>query len=396
MSLKDEPLFSGPASQNYERFSKQQKRELIKPFWPHLDDETPEDEYRELFQFVGETLRQLRPYAGHFAFKTFEGLFNTIQFLRDNPGSARDEIAEELKSKIYMDYSEDQIIKSMELSVRLWLGLNVRFSGRFVGAVNPRRGDLNWKGDETLHTMANFHFAKAKNVVCTDSELDDLSAEKLKRVCLLHIEWTDCLNDHLKLTGNRGKRTLHIYQQKSTLANHENAGSPIPDAVLDEAICSLELLLPIGDPDTRRLLTKAGKLSLLRQSWPQKDPPLNLDEFVYWKPHLRRLLDLLHGAPESFLQRLIDTRDIGQWAALWVGILGILILTLLFGILATIYAIKQYFLALEAYKISVKSYELALILACQQNATLLPGLCNYNIMALALEQRWKVLKSILL
>lgn len=377
MSLINESLFSGPASQNIGTFNKQQKLELIKSFWPHLQDDILENEYGDLFQFIGETLREHRPYAKHFAFEDFQGLFDTIRFLQCYQTSTRDQIAAELKLRIFMNHSDEQIIKSMELSVRLWLGLNVPFSGTFVGAVHSRRGYLRkWKGDETLGAMVDSCFETTTNSVYTESELDDLSAAKLKRVCLLHIEWTDCLNDHLKLTGDRGKRILFLYQQKSTLVNHEKAGSPIPAAALDEAIRSLELLLPTGDPETRRFLTKAGKLYLLPNAWPPRHQTSNLNEFDCWKPRLRRLLNLLHGAPESFLQRLFDTRDIGQWAALWVGIFGILVLTLFFGILATVYAIKQYFLAVESYNLAVKSYELSLVLACQQSATQLPGFCG--------------------
>lgn len=374
MSLANEPLFSGPTSQNIERFSKRQKNELIKSFWPCLDDDILEEEYTELFRFIGETLRELRPYAARFAFENFQGLFHTIQFLRDYRALTRDEIATEIKERMYMNFPTDRIIKSMELSVRLWLGLNVRLSGVPVGAINPRMGYIDWEGNKSLDAMVESFFSKTTNAVSMGSELD-LSAAKLKRVCRLHIEWTNCLNDHLKLAGDRGKRILYIYQHKKVLVNHEMAGSPIPAAALDEAVRSLDLLLPRGDPDTRRLLEKAGKLSLYTISR-EKDPVANLNEFVYWKPHLSRLLDLLHGAPESFLQRLFDTRDIGQWAALWVGIFGILILTLLFGILATVYAIGQYFLAVKSYNLAVKSYELSLVLACQQNVSQLPGFCN--------------------
>jgi hypothetical protein len=372
----NEPLFSGPISQNIEEVNRQQKVELINSFWPHLDDNTPEDGYKEFFQFFGETLREMRPHAEHFAFRTFQELSDTIRFLRDNRSSTRDQIAEGLKLQTYMNHSDDKIIKSMELSIRLWLGLNVRFSGRFVGFIHPRRSYLNWKGNETLDAMACSHFEKMKNPVYMECELDDLSAVKLKRLCLLHIEWTSCLNDHLKLTGNRGKRTLYIYQQKRTLFNNEAAGSPLPTVVLDEAISSLELLLPIGDPDTRDLLMKAGKLALLQTIWSSRDGASNLEDFIYWKARLRRLLDLLQGAPESVLQRLLDTRDIGQWAALWIGIFGILIFTLLFGIVATVYAVKQYLIAVASYDLSVRSYELSLILACQQNATILLGICD--------------------
>jgi hypothetical protein len=376
MSLMSKHLFPEGALQDIGSFNQQQKYELVKIFWPQLE-KVLEYEYGELFKFINETLLEYRPHAKHFAFENFQGLSDTMKFLRSRQASTRDEIAAELKSTTFGNCSDEQIIKSMELTVRLWLGLNIPLSGPFVGVVHPRRGCLRqWKGDETLNGMVDSCFEKTTNAVYTEFELDDLSAANLERVCLLHIEWTNCLNDHLRLTGNRGKRTLFLYQQKSTLINHEKIGSPIPPGVLDETIRSLDLLLPTGDSETRRLLTKAGKLSLLPKARSSKHPDSNLDEFDYWKPRLRRLLNLLHGAPESFLQRLFDTRDIGQWAALWVGICGILILTLLFGILTTVYAIKQYFVAIESYNISIKSYELSLALACQQSATQLPGLCG--------------------
>jgi hypothetical protein len=380
MSWMDEPLFSRSALQQIQGFNKQKKCELINFFWPHLslaEDDFVEEEYTELFRFIGKTLQEFQPFAAQFAFEDFQGLFDIIGSLRDNRASTRDSIAQKIKANRYSNYPDTKIIKSMELSLRLWLGLNVCSRDMFVGAINPRATRLNWKRDKSLDAMVDAHFRKRTNAVYMESQLDDFTAAKLKSVCRLNIEWTNSLNDHLRLIGSRGKRTLFIYQQKISLANHGKVGSPmIPVAILDEAISTLELLLPLGDPETKDFLSEVGKLSLYTTAPSEKPPAADLDEFDYWKGHLARLLNLLNGPPESFLQRLFDTRDLGQWAALWVGIFGILIFTLLFGILATVYAIKQYFLAVDSYNISLKSYELSLFLACQQNATLLPGLCG--------------------
>ena len=380
MAWTDEPLFSKSALKKIQEFDKQKKCSLINFLWPQLsltEENFVEEENAELFQFIGKTLQDYQPFHAQFAFEHFQGLFDIIESLRHNRASTRDDIARELEAKKYKNYPQDRIIKSMELTLRLWLGLNVCSRDMFVGVINPRATRLNWNRDESLDAILNAHFRKGTKAVHMESELDDFTAAKLKSVCRMNIEWTNSLNDHLKLIGNRGKRTLFIYQQKVSLTNHKKNASPmIPMAVLNETISTLELLLPLGDPETKDFLYKEGKLPLYTTAQSGKPRATNLDEFEYWNSRLARLLNLLNGPPESFLQRLLDTRDLAQWATLWVGIFGILILTLLFGILATVYAVKQYFLALDSYNISVRSYELSLVLACQQDATLFPGLCG--------------------
>ncbi|KAH7123656.1 hypothetical protein B0J11DRAFT_529567 [Dendryphion nanum] len=260
----------------------------------------------------------------------------------------------------------------MELTVRLWLGINVNFSGRTVGRVHPRRKQVHWMKDQTLDAIAVV--PERTNLNDMDNELDGLTAANIVNMCRVHIEWTDCLNDHLRLSGAKGKRILHIYQQKKALMNHKIEKSPLLATLLDEIIRSLELLLPLGAGHTRKLLKSSNK-TYINFSSSGKHIASNLDEFVYLRPRLKRLLDLYHGPPESFLQWLFDTRDIGQLAALWVGISGI-ILTILIGIVASIYAIKQYFVAVQSYDLSWKSYQLSLKMACGQNATMLGQLCD--------------------
>jgi hypothetical protein len=83
---------------------------------------------------------------------------------------------------------------------------------------------------------------------------------------------------------------------------------------------------------------------------------------------MAQLVDLWNGPPETLGQTLGDTRDFSQVFTLWVAIFGVFALTLIFGILATVYSVKQ-------YRVAVKSYDLALALACVDHATL-PGFCG--------------------
>jgi hypothetical protein len=79
------------------------------------------------------------------------------------------------------------------------------------------------------------------------------------------------------------------------------------------------------------------------------------------------LLRLLNGNPETFTQTLSDTHNLSEFATLWIAVFGVFCLSILFGVLATVYSIKQ-------FNVAVKSYDLALALACHEVPTL-PGFC---------------------
>jgi hypothetical protein len=65
------------------------------------------------------------------------------------------------------------------------------------------------------------------------------------------------------------------------------------------------------------------------------------------------LLELLNGPPETVGQMMLDTRIASQFTTLWVAIFGVFLLTILFGILATVYSIKQYYIAVLSYNLAV-------------------------------------------
>lgn len=95
--------------------------------------------------------------------------------------------------------------------------------------------------------------------------------------------------------------------------------------------------------------------------------PSSTSEFKYWKQEMIQIVKLWEAPPERICQTLRNTRDPGQFFTLWVAIVGVFALTILFGILATVYSVKQ-------YRVGVKSYELALALACLDQPTL-PSFC---------------------
>jgi hypothetical protein len=163
---------------------------------------------------------------------------------------------------------------------------------------------------------------------------------------------------------------LSIYQHKICLINHRKEPEPtiIPAEILDEAIRTLDLLFPFGDTKTEALLEQE-KVQLWTNSPFESHRATNLNEFTYWRSNLAQLSSLFSGPPETVIQTLFDTRNISHFATLWVAIFGVFFLTIIFGVLSTVYSIKQ-------YRVAVKSYELALVQACQQTSTSFPGFCG--------------------
>ncbi|KAF2469345.1 uncharacterized protein BDR25DRAFT_371888 [Lindgomyces ingoldianus] len=237
---------------------------------------------------------------------------------------------------------------------------------------NPRDTRIDWQDDLSLDDMFAAQFShEASKTAPFNFPIDgSFTAINLKKICRLHIRWTDNLIDHLKLEGRPGQRSLSIYRQKIYLINHrrEPETTRIQAEILNEAIHTLDLLFPIGDEKTEDFLEEEN-INFNTRDASELPRATELNDFKYWRNNLGQLLTLLNGPPETVVQTLLDTRNITQFATLWVSIIGIFLLTILFGIITSVYSIKQ-------YRVAIKSYELSLALACQQMNTPLPGFCS--------------------
>ncbi|KAF2681469.1 hypothetical protein K458DRAFT_479370 [Lentithecium fluviatile CBS 122367] len=349
-------LFSKSNLLNNER---KRKRECatINAFWPHINSAELDsiEDYAAWFKFLGKALQSLHPHASKFATQEWEGLFSTVASLRANRTMARKQLTQVVK-KGYLNTTDAAIGRTIELSARLWLGINIRSNGLSVGPRNPRDSLVDWNDDQLLEDMIAKQFPRDK-IVSAAPEIsfdESFTAANLKTICRLHIRWTDNLRDHLKLEGPRGERCLSIYRHKICLINHRRGPQPtiIPTEILDEAIRTLDLLFPFGDPKTEAFLEEE-KVQLWTESSYELHRATELDDFKYWRSNLAHLSRIFSGPPETVLQTLFDTRNIPQLATLWVAIFRVFFLTILFGLLATVYSVKQYRVALESYKLAL-------------------------------------------
>ena len=374
MSLNSLTLFSKSPLSATLSLATDKKCALINAFWPHLNL-TPgvhdDEEYTALLGFWEETLKSLKHYHRQFAAKDWDNLRDIVVELRLNRDKERRILTDNIK-RTYANTSDEQIACSIELAVRLWLGIRVHSNRLSLGPVNLRDTQIHWPNEQSLEKMVAapfLHGARKAQSAAYFLFDESFTAAKLKKTCRLGIRWTDSLVDHLKMEGPRGKRQLSIFKHKICLVNHrkEPNATIIPADVLDETIRTLDLLFPYGDKPTKIFL-EHSKVHMWMINTLELPRATELDEFVYWRSRLAQLLSLFYGPPETVRQTLLDSRNTAQFATLWVAIFGVFFLTILFGVLSTVYSAKQYHVAVDSYK-------LALAQACQQTSPPLLGFC---------------------
>jgi hypothetical protein len=107
--------------------------------------------------------------------------------------------------------------------------------------------------------------------------------------------------------------------------------------VLRETLLSLDLLFPIWDHATLRLLE--GHKQSFHESGPflAQSSTLTLSDFDYWRDRLLELREVLNAPPVSWAQLYRDRRNPQQFWTFWIA-LFILALTLLSSVMSLVQA----------------------------------------------------------
>jgi len=129
-----------------------------------------------------------------------------------------------------------------------------------------------------------------------------------------------------------------------------NHRSLIPVTVLSETILSLNLLFPHWDTLTDNFMLQQDQTFHL--DGPLDDSrPLNLSDFDHWRNRLLELHQIFHSPPVGWTQIWADRRNLLQWFTFWIAIV-ILVLTIVFGIISSVTAIVQTYLAFESLRLT--------------------------------------------
>ncbi|KAH6615907.1 hypothetical protein B0J18DRAFT_493723 [Chaetomium sp. MPI-SDFR-AT-0129] len=215
--------------------------------------------------------------------------------------------------------------------------------------------------DQTLEAVLQSAFqlpkeGTTKTAAATVEIKGDLTMTNLVTNFGFSIRWTHNLFEHLSIDWVG--RVITIYEDKICLWNHLRfkEDSPLPPAVLEEAIDTLNLLFPFGDSATEALLRKHGR-PFYGLGYFGRRRALNIDHYLYWRRRIEELQQVLDGPPSGLQQLALDKNRSNMlafttfWIATVVGVLAVMGLAA--GVASTVYAKKQYDLAVLKYALSL-------------------------------------------
>jgi hypothetical protein len=295
-------LFEPTISQDLQQLSSNDRLSLLKVFWPNsgLREERAQQDgshnYVAFLDYLGHELSSFRSHSSDFAAETFQSTAYIIRKPHDNREKPRKELFDDVKLD-FLNHDEASVQRSIELTVRLWLTINVYTDSIAVGPIPAHASTIEWSDCTSLSMLDRKHFdskiaiSKIKGPTKLDQDFD-FTAVYLVDKCRIRLKWTNNLLDHLYL--DRRNRVLSIYQHKICLINHRDASecSVIPLSVIEETLHTLNLLFPHWDPPTRKLLAKEGKQFNSLDTYERQN---DLSAYTYWK---ERLMDLYHASNE--------------------------------------------------------------------------------------------------
>jgi len=165
----------------------------------------------EMVQFGSIT--QMAPVTS-LAVKTHADILLVIREIQTNRLLAKCKLRDKLRSH-FPEAKDTELNASIDLALRLWLMLNVRDPR--LKLQSPQTPILVWDENLPFKDFIDHTFPRSKwQIGVKDSRLHpSFTAAFMVEVCGLHLEWTDCLADHLRL--DRREKALRVYSYKDCL-----------------------------------------------------------------------------------------------------------------------------------------------------------------------------------
>ena len=189
------------------------RSEIIYRFWRRTRDEIDLDDYRSYFDHYDETCKALyigaRCEVDSISVSSHEHVLLIIDriwlYIDQGKRIERPLLRESLSKTHFENQADEKINTSIDLSLRLWLTMNIKKKG-----VTPMVRDNPWNDESDLSVFIRAQFPGPEagrniNVPLVGA----LTAVDLERTSGIQIKWTFYLEDHLLL--DRAKRKLNVY-----------------------------------------------------------------------------------------------------------------------------------------------------------------------------------------
>jgi hypothetical protein len=151
------------------------------------------------------------------AAKTHGDILFIARTLQQSEAKTRPAVRHSIQTR-FQDATDIALNRSIDLTIRLWLSVNVRENA--FRALSPRTPVLEWNDASTLQDFLLGLFPKAQwHLQAREGRLHPyFTVANMIKICGLRLEWTDSLEDHLRL--DRRNKILRVFRYKCCLTAH--------------------------------------------------------------------------------------------------------------------------------------------------------------------------------
>ena len=293
-----------------------------------------------------------------FAIQKYQDLGAVVQCLNEHSDETRMKIATRLEA-LFPQSSQDAILRSVDLAVRLWMTLNLRARDLPVGPWESDVTTVEWERKQSLHNLVAATFpkcGKGLSLPAFDQNHIDpaFNIMTLRKICRVKVQWTHNLKDHLRF--DHSTWTVYIFPHKVCLLNHFEWCNVYPKDFLLETMRTLDLLFPYGDSSTETWLEENNQPFHRTSTSYMQSRASDLAEFRYWRQRLMELYHVFRQPPTTVYRLWHDRRNPMQWYTFWLAVL-IAVLSIVFGSLGTYIGFRQIQLAEQSIQISLGQRE---------------------------------------
>ncbi|KAH7079719.1 hypothetical protein FB567DRAFT_127771 [Paraphoma chrysanthemicola] len=358
--LTSSPFFESDTLLQLRTLKGSQRRDFVRKIWPDVGlhhNAFDEASCEAIIEHIVSELDRVRHHGRLFAAHNFEETFSIIQHLRENRSMTCRDVARTLTPQ-FPNATPEAIRRSIELSVRVWLTVNIHSTAIAVGSIAAGETSHNWAEDRSLDELLSDKFighSHGQQQIQRATFDPVLTAAYLVRVCGMKLRWTDDIGSHLAFDPRR--LVLSIYRHKACLVSHLNKQQdcPLPVKVLEETLDTLDLLFPPWEASARQLLKDEGQQSLFTLGCRRNKRILDLTHYQCFGEALDQVMDAFDKNPRTWKQLALDRRNKLEWAAFWVTAM-VAMLTLVSipcNIIQATYSVKAYNLAVAQGRIGL-------------------------------------------
>lgn len=351
---------------------------FVQKVWPAISENQFRctlKQYSRLSKKLERDLYTLSENLDTFALQSHEQILDLVQELRQMEDMTREEAMDCLYklSPGCRTYDEETSLRTLRCAINVWLTIS-------MGSSSPMRRTMEWGSGQTLTNVVASLIEESVTgeppFASHQQQLpEDLTAASLVDHHGFCIQWTHDLSSHLSIDWKY--KILTVYEHKIMAYNHMRYGAsslPVPDQLFEEVIDTLNLLFPFQDDATKKLLAK-DDIAFHGLGLCGRPRKLLLNDYHYWRGQIGNVYQIAQSPAIGVQQLFLDedgtnfVSTFNFWIAVAVSLLTVMGMAI--AIVALVYSIKQYWLGLKQYELSVAQ-------ACVDSSVrqLVPHLCD--------------------